>query len=57
VPVAHRLRRQACAHPADGDLPPIDYLAKDFDSFRRALSDFSVLRYPAWQERSEADFA
>jgi uncharacterized phage protein gp47/JayE len=40
----------------DGDLPPIDYLAKDFDSFRRALSDFSVLRYPAWQERSEADF-
>ena len=40
---------------ADG-APPIDYLAKDFDSFRRALSDFSAVRYPAWQERSEADF-
>jgi Baseplate J-like protein len=40
--------------PASG--PPIDYLAKDFLSFREALSDFSTLKYPAWQERSEADF-
>ncbi len=45
------------ACPADETpLPPIDYLAKDFTSFRRALSDFSALRYPQWQERSEADF-
>jgi hypothetical protein len=44
-----------CPPPA-GDLPPIDYLAKDFESFRKALSDFSRLRYPEWQERSEADF-
>jgi hypothetical protein len=42
--------------PAPGDAPPIDYLAKDFLSFRQALLDFSALRYPAWQERSEADF-
>jgi hypothetical protein len=42
--------------PEPVDAPPIDYLAKDFASFRRALSDFSALRYPAWQERSEADF-
>jgi hypothetical protein len=35
---------------------PIDYLAKDFLSFRKALSDFSALRYPEWQERSEAEF-
>jgi hypothetical protein len=35
--------------------PAIDYLAKDFDSFRRALSDFSTQRYPQWVERSEAD--
>ena len=42
--------------PLEGDLPPIDYLAKDFASFRRALSDFSTLAYPEWQERSEADF-
>jgi hypothetical protein len=39
-----------------GETPPIDYLAKDFLSFRKALSDFSALRYPAWAERSEADF-
>ena len=38
------------------DAPPIDYLAKDFLSFRQALLDFSALRYPEWQERSEADF-
>ncbi len=37
-------------------MPPIDYLAKDFMSFRQALSDFSAQRYPEWQERSEADF-
>jgi hypothetical protein len=42
--------------PLEEDRPLIDYLAKDFLSFRKALSDFSALRYPAWQERSEADF-
>ena len=42
--------------PLAGDAPPIDYLAKDFLSFRQALLDFSALRYPHWQERSEADF-
>jgi hypothetical protein len=55
--------------PADGDClapqpsclpdreapPPIDYLARDFLSFRQALSDFSAVRYPGWRERSEAD--
>lgn len=42
--------------PLMGDPPPIDYLAKDFLSFRQALLDFSTLRYPALRERSEADF-
>lgn len=42
--------------PLPDEAPPIDYLAKDFLSFRRALSDFSALRYPEWVERSEADF-
>src|SRR5262249_3756939 len=42
--------------PLPENTPPIDYLAKDFQSFKKALSDFSALRYPAWQERSEADF-
>ena len=44
-----------CAAP-EPPLPPIDYLAKDFQSFKLALSQFSAQRYPAWQERSEADF-
>ena len=44
----------SCPGPADEQVP-IDYLAKDFASFRRALSEFSTLRYPAWVERSEAD--
>lgn len=33
----------------------IDYLAKDYGSFKQALSEFSAVRYPAWVERSEAD--
>jgi hypothetical protein len=46
----------APGRPEPPDLPmPIDYLAKDFASFRQALSEFSALRYPAWVERSEAD--
>jgi hypothetical protein len=45
----------ACAAPLSSR-PPIDYRAKDFLSFRQALLDFSALRYPNWQERSEADF-
>lgn len=50
-----------CAPPAPGcpepgqEQVPIDYLAKDFASFRQALSEFSAQRYPAWVERSEAD--
>ena len=50
-----------CAAPAPGGPEPateqvlIDYLAKDFASFRQALSEFSTLRYPAWVERSAAD--
>jgi hypothetical protein len=42
--------------PLAGNPPPIEYLAKDFLSFRQALLDFSALRYPEWQERAEADF-
>jgi hypothetical protein len=41
--------------PPEAEQVPIDYLAKDFGSFRQALSEFSALRYPAWVERSEAD--
>jgi Baseplate J-like protein len=51
-----------CAAPAPvapappGVAPRINYLAKDFLSFRQALIDFSAANYPDWQERSEADF-
>jgi hypothetical protein len=37
--------------PDDTQVPPIDYLAKDFLSFRQALTEFSALRYPNWVER------
>ena len=46
----------ATCPPLSDKAPPINYLAKDFLSFRQALLDFSALRYPQWQERSEADF-
>jgi hypothetical protein len=35
---------------------PVNYLARDFWSFRQALLDFASERYPDWQDRSEADF-
>ncbi|MEO8148082.1 MAG: hypothetical protein ABI723_10615 [Bacteroidia bacterium] len=34
---------------------PIDYLARDFWSYRKALLDFASLRYPDWSDRLEAD--
>lgn len=40
---------------SDVEPAAIDYLAKDFAAFTRALSDFSALRYPDWVERSQAD--
>jgi hypothetical protein len=35
---------------------PVDYLARDFESFRQALMAFSAQRYPDWAERIPADF-
>lgn len=34
---------------------PVDYSARDFWSYRRALLDFASLRYPDWKDRLEAD--
>jgi hypothetical protein len=34
---------------------PVDYTARDFWSFQRALLDFASQRYPTWQDRLEAD--
>ena len=36
---------------------PVDYLARDFHSFRRALLDFAAERYAHWSEPLEADQA
>lgn len=59
--------RLACGDPFDcrapaaeavaaAELPvSIDYLAKDYSSFRQALLDFIPTRLPGWTERSEAD--
>ncbi|MBN1511750.1 MAG: putative baseplate assembly protein [Phycisphaerae bacterium] len=35
--------------------PPIDYLAKDYASFRQALLDYLAARAPEWRERHAAD--
>jgi len=46
-----------CPCPPDSvPAPPIDYLSRDFLSFKQALLGFSSLRYPNWVERSDADF-
>lgn len=34
---------------------PVDYLSRDFWSFRQALLDFASLRYPDYTDRLEAD--
>jgi hypothetical protein len=34
---------------------PVDYLARDFYSFRQALLEFANLKYPQWEDRFEAD--
>ncbi|CAN7553181.1 hypothetical protein [Mesorhizobium sp. LjNodule214] len=35
--------------------PALDYLAKDYQSFRRLMTDLIAERNPAWQERLPAD--
>ena len=37
------------------DTPPIDYLAKDYESFRRVMLDRMAVTIPQWTERSPAD--
>jgi hypothetical protein len=49
-------RPPTAVSPGEPDLPvTIDYLAKDYASFRQALLDFIPTRLLAWTERSEAD--
>lgn len=46
--------RDVCL-PEPGAEPAIDYLAKDYASFRQALLDFLPTIAPDWRERHEAD--
>jgi hypothetical protein len=43
------------AVPAPLDAPAIDYLARDYDSFRHTLITAMTQRVPDWQPTSEAD--
>ena len=38
--------KSSCCTPDEPPLPAIDYTAKDFQSFKLALSEFSAQRYP-----------
>ena len=49
-----RRRRHECPDEKLTDFP-VDYQARDFWSYRRALLDFAAQRYPDWKERLEAD--
>jgi hypothetical protein len=44
-----------CPHDPGVDFP-VDYLARDFGSLRRALLDFAAQRHPDWREPIAADF-
>lgn len=41
--------------PSPEEIPNINYLAKDFQSFRRVMLDRLSLLLPGWQERNPAD--
>jgi len=45
---------QQCPPKEEVDFP-VNYLARDFESYREALLDFAQQRYPHWQDRLEAD--
>lgn len=53
-----RLDCRARPHECPPETPvdfPVDYQARDFWSYRRALLDFAALKYPDWLDRLEAD--
>lgn len=55
-PLHFDCRPEEFSEPEKAEEPPvIDYMAKDYASFRRALIDFISTKYPYWAERSEAD--
>lgn len=47
--------QDAACPPAPAERPDIDYLAKDYQGFRRLMLDRLSLKVPGWSERSAAD--
>ena len=47
-------QQQVCPEPIES-VPQIDYLAKDYASFRRLMLDRLAVLMPDWQERNPAD--
>lgn len=45
----------ACAPPVRGPKPSINYLAKDYATFRQLLLDRMAVTLPTWKERNPAD--
>jgi hypothetical protein len=48
-------RDECTCQPEIADTPEIDYLARDYASFRRLMLDRLAAIVPAWQERNPAD--
>jgi hypothetical protein len=48
-------RDECTCQPEIADAPEIDYLARDYASFRRLMLDRLAAIVPAWQERNPAD--
>lgn len=49
-------RDESDCPPASAPPPEIDYLAKDYASFRQLMLDRMATTAPAWRERTPADF-
>jgi hypothetical protein len=54
-PTDHDCAQAVVCPPPLGDAPTIDYLAKDYQGFRRLMIDRLSLLTPGWTERSAAD--
>lgn len=54
-PTEFDCRREQICPPREGEVPLLDYLARDYASFRQLLLDFIAQRNPDWLERNPAD--
>ncbi len=54
-PTEFDCRQDQICPPREGDVPLLDYLARDYASFRQLLLDLIAQRNPDWLERNPAD--